>query len=255
MKDLFLLSEEIYLISGTPFLFINELKNKRKYLILGDIHFGQEDRISNGYSSIISNSTAQLVTLLVSRVKQLGITDIIFNGDIKHNTRSISQQEHQEFKYLFNNESLMGVRKHLIKGNHDEFTDIFLKNNGFEMLPLSDKLEIKRLNYNIVIFHGHEEHSFDQSDILIVSHEHPAYILRGNNGEKLKRPAFVKLRPQECAFIVIVPAANNISTGVSYPIPIEKFLSPTLRKLNYKTMQIYPFDENLGVLPLPEIKY
>ncbi|MCY3410956.1 MAG: metallophosphoesterase [Candidatus Heimdallarchaeota archaeon] len=247
-KDLLHLMDEIYIVSGTPFLMINELKENKKYLVCSDLHLGieTETRVD---SAQVSQASLSFFTLLRALVLDLKITDLVINGDIKHHTHSVTLQELEELEELFRIVGTLSVKLHLIKGNHDLLLDpILTRYNQF----MQDSLELHRNEKRIFITHGDVDVNENQGDILIIGHEHPSYELRsGSLGIKL--PAFVLCEGDST--ILILPAANPISTGKNLPRHQSTFLSPILRNRGIHTMQCYPFDTETGILPVPRFDF
>lgn len=251
--DLYKLEKDIYIIGGTPFLYIRS----HSAIVLGDLHLGQEAGIFNHPAnkvSFLSPSSKLIIDLLYSYVSKLNISTIIVNGDIKHSSKDLLSQEVVELRYLFSNPVSENLEIKLIRGNHDGYLDIALKGINLSNTKISDFVGLESSERTIYIFHGHEDRSID-ADIVILSHEHPAYIMRSVNGAKAKLQAFVQIFT-DVQGIIILPSANHISSGV----PIRnnhRFNSPFLanKKREFKTMHLYPFDPIIGVLPLPPLLF
>ena len=251
--DLYKLEKEIYIIEGTPFLYIRS----HSVLVLGDLHLGQEAGIFNHSGnevSFVSLASKSIIDLLFSYVSYLKISKIIINGDIKHNSKNLLKQEMVELRYLFTRSKSENIEIHLIRGNHDEYLDLALSVINPTNIKITDFVSIATPDKRIFIFHGHLDRSID-ADIVVLSHEHPAYTLRSVNGAKAKLQAFVQIFTEEQG-IIILPSANPISLGV----PIKRnhqFNSPYLnnQRANFKIMHLYPFDPKTGVLPMPPILF
>lgn len=240
------LTEDISILNGTPFLYIKSIQT----LVLGDLHLGQETSLFQKNSDSISRACINLRNLIEYVMSNVKIHLIIFNGDIKHKTNGINSQEISELQYLLKIGEIQKIQCILIRGNHDRL----LKFASRKILPdycsIVDDYSIK----NFYFHHGHDETVNDnKSDIIILSHEHPAYILKVNLA-RMKLPAFVTLKTNNNKFVIILPAASEISTGSNIPLSTSSFLSPYLRKnAIINTMQIIPFDPSTGILPLPPI--
>ena len=251
--DLYKIEKDIYIIEGTPILYIRS----HSALILGDLHLGQEAGIFNhspNTAPFMSTSSKMIIDQLFYYVSKLKILKIIINGDIKHSSKTLLRQEIIELRYLFSNSISEKIDIQLIRGNHDEYLDIALKGINPPHIKILNSVIIEGSERSIYIFHGHDDRTIDD-DIVILSHEHPAYILKSLNGAKAKLQAFVQVFT-DTQGIIILPSANHISSGV----PIRnnhRFNSPFLKnnKRKFKTMHIYPFDPLTGVLPLPPILF
>ncbi len=250
-KNLFHLSDDIYIISGTPFLII---KNKKAvYLVLSDIHFGQEEMISNLDCNGISHTAQILTKMIVECVLKFNVDKIILNGDIKHVTSTFTKQEKEDFYHLMDQKDLNNIDFIIIMGNHDShIMDIIDKNSKIKIV---DKFIISRQSFNIIITHGHKIVDYSKEDILILGHEHPAYVFRGNNGEKIKLHAFISKYSDEIRLLIILPASSSISSGVVFPLRIKQYLSPIIKSIDWQYIQIFPFNDDVGVLALPKIPF
>ena len=240
MKGSFYLNnDDLAIINNQPLLYIKSSKS----LVLGDIHCGQHESVTRSGTSFISNSVRQISKSITDAIRNFDVEAVIFNGDIKHNTTRLTLQEKKELHYLFSNENLISRKIVIVKGNHDrilkfamtksilshwKFVDVFL-DGGYYIthgdLPLSKRFE------------GHT---------VILSHEHPAFTIRGFIGESVKQKAFItlkaKLRPEKEINVVIIPAAGQYTSGCNFPIFNRKqFLSPFLKLYAItKKQTIYP---------------
>ena len=249
MKFAFYLdNDDLAIINNQPLLYIKSLKS----MVLGDIHCGQHESVTHSGTSFISKSTKKISKSITDAIQCFNVETVIFNGDIKHNTTRLTLQEKKELNYIFSNESLLSRKIVIVKGNHDkilklsvlksilshwEFTDAFV-NGGYYIthgdLPLTKE------------FTGHT---------VILSHEHPAFTIRGLIGESVKQKAFITMKAQffqeKKLNVVIVPAAGEYTSGCNFPIfNKKKFLSPFLR--------LYALTEKQTIYPLTNygpIKY
>jgi putative SbcD/Mre11-related phosphoesterase len=248
MNLYFLNSDDISIIEGTPFLYIKSIKS----LIFGDIHFGQENAVFSKNSEFCSFDVTRITNLLTKVFKtDLIIEKIILNGDLKHNTKSVSKQEVNDVKQFSENIMKFNCKLIIVKGNHDLLISYVTK-------FVSNELKVEVVDYFVenkyLICHGDKE---IKKDILtgvhtiVFSHEHPAFELTGSIGEKLKVPAFITLNGLS-KHLVILPATGFFTVGNNFPVTDSKqFLSPFLRKYADLTSQkIYPFDEEYGLINL-----
>jgi len=235
----------IFIITGTPFLVLDE----HATIILGDIHLGQESSLFRGDTNKVSNSCRELTQLLVDCINKFKIQRVICNGDIKHHSSSIKIQELEELKFFVR--AVMDVDCHIdfIQGNHDRLLEFLFPHIDMEKFQLQEKIEINQ----ILIHHGHLDIE-SSADVIIISHEHPAFTFYGMNRARLKLPAFVILMAA-AKEVIILPAANSISLGTNYP-PQSRgdFLSPFLQEhAELKTIEIFPYDREVGLLELPPV--
>ncbi|MCH8908817.1 MAG: metallophosphoesterase, partial [Candidatus Heimdallarchaeota archaeon] len=187
---------------------------------------------------------------LIICICSLDVDILIFNGDIKHSTNKINKQELIELKYLYEEPVVTKIRSVIIKGNHDKLLKLSLRKVEIPIEVVENELKIGRYLFT----HGHMEPQ-NTFDILVLSHEHPSFVLQGSVRERVKLPAFVTMQTEDRRNVIILPAANSISSGVNFPPKTKNgFLSPYLkRNAKLKTMRIFPFDYSTGVLPIPPI--
>lgn len=240
------ISTGIYLISGTPFLYLKQAS----CIILGDIHLGIESSMFMDDTNRVSNACKELTDLLSDVITRYNVNHIICNGDIKHNTSSIKVQEVEELKYFVDTLIDHDLLISFIKGNHDTLLEFLIPYVNFDNINMTDYLVID----NIMIRHGHDNFIGDGFSTIIISHEHPAYTFYGFNRARVKLPAFVSMNIDKSK-IIILPAANTISSGTNYPPKTKKdFLSPFLQEHgNISTMEIFPYDISLGIFELPPV--
>lgn len=259
MKEfsLTIIEPDIFIVDSTPFLY---LKN-HSLLILGDLHLGQEQSLfayGSGESGEISRSSRDIFALLLDVSKYLEIKQVILNGDIKHATNNILKQELQELQELFTLLQKQDIRIIMNRGNHDNLLEYSLNfaQGSYELRDFTffeANMELGN-EKTVLVLHGHQEHQKDV-DLIILSHEHPAFVLRERR-VAVKLPAFACIyanhRGREIT-VIILPPANAISAGVSYP-PRRKtlFMSPILQNLQQiSSIYLYPFDKDIGVLEIP----
>jgi len=123
----------------------------------------------------------------------------------------------------------------LVKGNHDPVLEPILKKRA---LKLVDYYSID----NIYFCHGHtipKNKDFDNSNLIVIGHEHPAIGLReGSRVEKYK--CYLKGRYKD-KILLVQPSFNSISEGTD--ILREKLLSPFLTNIN--DFEVYVVSEEI----------
>ncbi|MDH5402827.1 MAG: metallophosphoesterase [Candidatus Heimdallarchaeota archaeon] len=241
LYNLHQLVPEINIIAGTPFLLVHDI------LVLSDLHIGQELTLP-GHHPIVSNYITTLIKSIQIIFNKYVINKIIVTGDIKEHTNTITIEEQIDLEFFItqinaNNKSIV-----FIKGNHDKYIENLLRKiNRTETIVEYYKI------HDCFLHHGHYLFPLPSERIIIIGHEHPAYVFKGLNFEKEKLPAFVTLFIQD-KFVIILPSANQ-NAGVPFP-PKDKihFLSPFLREHgNLQSLQIYPYNNSIGILHLPKI--
>ncbi len=238
---LFPLGNSISIVEGTPMLFLE----KYGALVLGDMHLGQESQIIGSDLKSVSPLTKELKSSILAVIDKYSIEQVIINGDIKHLSKGYTVQEKREFEFLLKPISEQ-VKLVLVKGNHDRFIKLVL-NRSIDV-ELVDFIEFGE----IFIFHGDRKLIPPKcSEVTILSHEHPSYILTGSVGERVKLPAFARIISEGGQFLVL-PATSPLSSGVSFPP--SQFLSPILKDLTRPfQIDLFPFDKEVGILPIPRL--
>lgn len=246
-RQVFLDVDDVSIIEGTPFLYIKSLQS----IVLGDLHLGHQDALVSSGSRSQSIDIERVLRLLDEVFQcKINITTVILNGDIKHKTRGILKQEVEDIRLLVE----WVVRNELnlisIKGNHDRLLEPILNSmtKGRESFLFK---EIYKDNGYLFV-HGDRdilEQELKGIHTIILSHEHPSYVMRGIVGESVKLNAFVTLQGLERK-VVILPATGYFTVGTKFPLKNrDRFLSPFLQKhANLSSQKIYPYDEDMGVL-------
>lgn len=242
------ISENVFLVSGFPFVYLSDIKS----LVFGDIHFGQEtaigllDKSDKLSHPVLAEYLLNIISIISEKVE---IRKLILNGDIKHETNSSNGQEFRSLKYFLNDPRIKSFEIVLIKGNHDKLLNLSIRHVEHSNISLLDVF----CSPPYCIFHGNENHAQENCKYFILSHEHPAYNFTGNNFEKMRTMAFVLLRSKGNKQILLLPASNFLSSGVIYPIKDNKnFLSPFLQKVADLSFQhVFPFTHDIGLLLIP----
>lgn len=248
----FLTSDDVAILQPTPFLYIIS----EQTLVIGDVHCGQEEALLESSTAFVSPGIKEFRQLLDDTLASYPISTVVFNGDLKHNTNAISEQEIYELEYLFSLPALRLLDVYVILGNHDPLLKTAMKNTIQNNSQLQFRVYLKLNGY--LIYHGHKqsvEALLTNIHTIILAHEHPAYVFRGVLGESVKVGAFVTLQciVDEVQFsVIIIPAVAEYASGIAYPLPSrESFLSPLLEfYADIQSQRIYPFDTTTGVLNL-----
>jgi hypothetical protein len=163
-----------------------------KMLILGDLHLGYENLLSEQGTSIPLRQLSETIEILgrvFKNLKNKKVEKIVILGDVKHHFGGILRQEIEDFVKLVNffekeNENIKII---ITKGNHDNIFNSFINKN----LEVVDYLFEK----GVLFFHGDSKSLKKSYEILkskevklvVVGHFHPAYILKEKNGEKQEK--------------------------------------------------------------------
>ena len=233
-----LFSEErysgIYVVPGTPVLYISAFNA----IVFSDLHLGFEEAAARGldYSS---SKTSYVVGMFIPRIQLRRIVEtldrvfeilspnkVIINGDIKHAFDRLLKQERQEVKKLLDYLVDKGVEDIvLIRGNHDNYLPIVLRDYGLE---LHLKYELITSNYSMLITHGHLDIDISDYDLVVIGHEHPSLRCLGS----LRSPAFLKIpfKNNGEKYIVCLPAIGPYHPGTQVSLNSSNYLSPIIQK-------------------------
>ncbi len=215
------------------------------YLVISDLHLGYEQSL-NAEGIMVPKFQYPLI---IERLKEIqdksSCSDIVVNGDLKHEFSQISRQEWnetQEFlEYLKANfDDIM-----LIKGNHDNFTKFIAEKSDLQVEESFQIGESLVLHGDKIPSHLKETEALN----LIIGHEHPCIGLRnGERVEKIKCYLAGKYREWN---LLVMPSFNFVTEGSD--ILQERPLSPFLKAISPEEMEVYAV-ENFEVFSFGRIK-
>ncbi|MEM4482003.1 MAG: metallophosphoesterase [Desulfurococcaceae archaeon] len=247
----------IYIIVGTPFLYIEETKT----MVLADLHLGFEEAASRGlvystrrtgrYAAIFIpriqlRKTIDMLSVVLQRVET---KRVIINGDLKHAFDRLLRQEKEETIKLIDSLRELGIQEvTVIRGNHDNFIKPLLKRLNVNFAR--SLLTISR-GKRVLLTHGHEEVDLSESDIVIIGHEHPSI----HCFEVYRFPCFLKVPLAENKLLVVMPATGPYHPGVVVNPNTEEYLSPLIRKLGSLGSMSIVIWMDLGEVPPNGVGY
>ena len=201
-----------------------------EYLIISDLHLGYEESL-NKEGIMIPKFQYNKILERISEIQIASdCSKIIINGDLKHEFGKISKQEWVEVNEFLDYLMDEFIEVILIKGNHDNFTNIISEKKNLELC------EYYLIDDKILCTHGHELIELPPNvEYIIIGHEHPCIGLRsGERVEKIKSFLYGDYKDKK---IIIMPSFNFISEGSD--ILHEKLLSPFLKKKNIDAFEVY----------------
>lgn len=200
------------------------------YLIISDLHLGYEESL-NKEGIMIPKFQYKKILKRISEIQiESECSKIIINGDLKHEFGKISKQEWQEVNEFLDYLSDEFLEVILIKGNHDNFTNIISEKKNLELC------DSYLINNNILCLHGHKLVELSNDiEYLIIGHEHPCIGLR--SGERVEKIKTFVCGDYEDKKLIIMPSFNFITEGSD--ILHEKLLSPYLQKRNIAEFEVY----------------
>ena len=223
------------IIDSEPALIVEE---KRKNLVISDLHIGFEHKFSSNKNTVRKNSSInEIISNVTKIIKKENPDTLILLGDIKSSIQSITNSEWKDVPYFFE-EVKNSLEVILIPGNHDSNIDKLIPS---DVTVISSKGMIID---DILLTHGHTMPSKNYSSVnnIIMGHIHPVYFDKNSllNGERIwisiktdKSKIFPSTRGE--LNITIVPSFNPYfyATEKKY---YKKSISPIVEKIKDSTM-------------------
>ncbi|MDC0187200.1 metallophosphoesterase [Candidatus Nitrosopelagicus sp.] len=223
------------IIDSEPALIVEE---KRKNLIISDLHIGFEHKFSSNKNTVRKNSSInEIISNVTKIIKKENPDTLILLGDVKSSIQSITNSEWKDVPYFFE-EVKNSLEVILIPGNHDSNIDKLIPS---DVTVISSKGMIID---DVLLTHGHTMPSKNYSSVnnIIMGHIHPIYFDKNSllNGERIwisiktdKSKIFPSTRGE--LNITIVPSFNPYfyATEKKY---YKKSISPIVEKIKDSTM-------------------
>ena len=223
------------IIDSEPALIVEE---KRKNLVISDLHIGFEHKFSSNKNTVRKNSSInEIISNVTKIIKKENPDTLILLGDVKSSIQSITNSEWKDVPYFFE-EIKKSLEIILIPGNHDSNIDKLIPS---DVTVISSKGMIID---DVLLTHGHTMPSKNYSSVnnIIMGHIHPVYFDKNSllNGERIwisiktdKSKIFPSTRGE--LNITIVPSFNPYfyATEKKY---YKKSISPIVEKIKDSTM-------------------
>lgn len=211
-------------------------------LIISDLHFGYETSLNSQGMMIPQFQFEKIIDSLDSIQNKANTSNIILNGDIKHNFSSINKQEWREVLSFIDYLSDIFVDIRVVKGNHDNFTQYILNKRD---ITLEDEIILN----NYLITHGHKKPiNIDEDiDTIIIGHEHPCIGIR--NQERVEKVKCYLKGFWNNYKLLVTPSFTPITQGSD--VLHEKTISPLIS--NVDDFEVYAVEDN-DVYPFGFVK-
>ena len=222
------------IIDSEPALILEE---KRKNLVISDLHIGFEDRFSSNKNTVRKNSSInEIISNVTKIIKKENPDTLILLGDVKSSIQSITDLEWKDIPYFFE-EIKNSLEVILVPGNHDSHIDRLIPN---DVTVISSKGMILD---DVLLTHGHTMPSKNYSSVnnIIMGHIHPVYFDKNSllNGERI----WISIKSDKSKIfpdtkgnlnITIVPSFNPYfyATEKKY---YKKSISPIVEKIKDST--------------------
>lgn len=195
---------------------------KEKVLIIADLHMGYEEALTKD-GILVVQTMFKDIEKEIKELLKLKPKLIIINGDLKHEFRSISNQEWKDSLGILDL-LLKESKVILIKGNHDTILEPIARKRGLEIVDFYILKDIAILHGQRIFFECLDK----KIKTLIIGHDHPAVSLReGVKSEKFKCFLLGKYQDKK---LIVMPSFFTINEGSN--ILQEKLLSPFLKDIN-----------------------
>ena len=222
------------IIDSEPALILEE---KRKNLVISDLHIGFEDKFSSNKNTVKKNSSInEIISNVTKIIKKENPETLILLGDVKSSIQTITDLEWKDIPYFFE-EIKNSLEVILVPGNHDSHIDRLIPN---DVTVISSKGMILD---DVLLTHGHTMPSKNYSSVnnIIMGHIHPVYFDKNSllNGERI----WISIKSDKSKIfpdtkgnlnITIVPSFNPYfyATEKKY---YKKSISPIVEKIKDST--------------------
>ena len=203
---------------------------KEQVLIIGDIHLGYEESLSQQGILVPRFQLKETIKRLEKILNKLKIKEVVITGDLKHEFGKILHTESRD-TLEFLDFLLKKYKLVIIKGNHDTILSYIAQKRSIE---LKQYYKIK----DIFVCHGDkiiENLDFFSSKTIIMGHEHPAIsISKNSRTETFKCYLVGKYKDKE---LIVMPSFNVLIAGSD--ILKGEILSPFLKKANLDELEVH----------------
>ena len=214
----------------------------KKYLVIGDLHLGVERKLLKKGVRIYS-----VVENTINRVRRLcaefAVAGIIILGDVKDTILYPERWEQEMIRKFF--DDLKGYDITITLGNHDGHLNEIIDCKMVDELVLGE----------FAFMHGHKWPSERAmlSKFIFVGHNHAAVSMKDKNGATYTQKAWLvaKINKKNAAKqykrfneevqLVVLPAFNDLITGMPVNEAVDENLSPLFRNgvFDYKKARVY----------------
>ncbi len=178
-------------------------------LVVADLHLGVEAALESQGLSVPRVQTRKVLAYMEETIKRIRPATIVVAGDLKHNfDRNLTQEWQEVSKFI---DQIAGFAKlETIKGNHDNFLNLILREHG------APPIRREMILGGFQIVHGHLP--VDRKGLTIMGHIHPSLRLRDSVGASVKDHCFL-WEPEKR--ILVLPALSILAAGVDVVSGVE----------------------------------
>lgn len=222
---------------------------KMDLLVLSDIHLGLEGSVTSEGGYVPKFQLEDILDDIEKAKDETGASRILVNGDLKNEFRRNYYSEKKEVDRFASELKEMFDEAIIIRGNHDNFLEEIVEENGLE---LQDRYE----ENSILFLHGHEDVEDPENyETVVIGHEHPALSLKDEIGVVEKVDCILHGETDEGTGIIVLPAFSNISNGTRInETPRSELLSPVLRNHTEPSeLKAVAVSRDAGIFRFPEL--
>ena len=230
------------IIPGQPALLV---ENKRKYLIITDLHIGFESKLASNEIFIGKNTTInETIDELLKIISSKKPDALILLGDVKSSIKNISKTEWNDVP-LFFNKIKEKCEVILIPGNHDSNIRKLVPE---EIIQISS---VGMIEEKILFTHGHTmpSENFSSVEKIIMGHIHPVFFKEDSivNGQRVwisMKTEKENIFPSKSGEIeiTIIPSFNKYFYATNKR-KYKKSISPIIEKIkNVSSARIVTLD-------------
>jgi putative SbcD/Mre11-related phosphoesterase len=170
-------------------------------VVVADLHLGAEAALEHDGLSLPRLQTKKAEAYLRTVVEEVEPDQLVIAGDLKHNFSRNLIQEWDDVDGFVRAVADV-VRLVVVKGNHDNYLSLILRESG---VPLKKEHALGA----ITVIHGHA--NTDARGRVIMGHIHPSVTLKDGAGARVKRPCYLFDRKRGT---LIIPALSIVSPGI-----------------------------------------
>ena len=225
-------------------------------LVVSDLHLGIESKLASNGIHIPDSVLRETLESILVPAKELGCDKVYILGDLKHEYGRPKEPDWWSVKRLVQEIRGINAEPVLIRGNHDRYVSLILRDLGVECCSSFLNLD------GFILTHGHKKIRVpDTSRIkaIIIGHEHPAIAFHNELGgvkERFKAFLYVPGRTRKDPPVFVLPSVNPLAYGTDVnELSSEDFLSPYLKEKKRAIAHSKPFVLEVGelLLPFPEL--
>ena len=227
-----------------------------KALVVSDLHLGIESKLASRGINIPTNILRETIDSVLIPAKELECDKVYILGDLKHEYGRPKELDWWSVRQLVEELRAIYAEPVLIKGNHDRYVNLILKNMGVECVQ-------SYLNADgFLLAHGDKRIKVSDAakvNAIIIGHEHPAVSLRNElDGmkERFKTFLYVPSKKKADPPVLVLPSVNPLAYGTEVnELSPEDFLSPYLKDKKRAIERSKPYVLEVGelLLPFPEL--